>query len=156
MLVESLKVLGSGETPDARQDGEKERSAVATLLVHAATADGQLEESELEVLRSLLERHYRLETSEAETLLEDARQLEAESVETYGLIRTIRETVTPETRSAIIRLMWEVAIADGEIHEFESNLIWRTAELIGVSTRDRVALRQDVLAQAGLSSQTGF
>jgi uncharacterized tellurite resistance protein B-like protein len=30
------------------------------------------------------------------------------------------------------------------VHEFEGNLVWRAAELLGVSTRDRVTLRKAV------------
>jgi uncharacterized tellurite resistance protein B-like protein len=33
------------------------------------------------------------------------------------------------------------------VDEFESNLVWRVAELIGVSTRDRVILRKTVEAR---------
>jgi uncharacterized tellurite resistance protein B-like protein len=43
-------------------------------------------------------------------------------------------------------------MADGVIHEFESNLVWRTAELLGVSTRDRVELRREVAARIGFNS----
>jgi hypothetical protein len=30
------------------------------------------------------------------------------------------------------------------VHEFEENVVWRVAELLGVSTRDRVLLRREV------------
>jgi hypothetical protein len=41
-------------------------------------------------------------------------------------------------------MLWDMAHADGEIHEFEENVVWRVAELLGVSTRDRVTLRREV------------
>jgi len=44
--------------------------------------------------------------------------------------------------------LWEVVLADGIVDEFETNLVWRVAELIGVSTRDRVTLRKMVEARA--------
>jgi uncharacterized tellurite resistance protein B-like protein len=34
--------------------------------------------------------------------------------------------------------------ADGEVHEFEDNLVWRIAELLGVQSRDRIARRARV------------
>jgi uncharacterized tellurite resistance protein B-like protein len=40
-------------------------------------------------------------------------------------------------------------MADGVLHEFESNLVWRAAELLGVSTRDRVRLRKLVESRMG-------
>jgi hypothetical protein len=41
-----------------------------------------------------------------------------------------------------------MAYADGMIHEFEENVVWRVAELLGVSSRERVNLKQDARAEA--------
>ena len=46
-------------------------------------------------------------------------------------------------------MMWEIVYADGRVSEFEDNLIWRAADLLGVSTRERVELRQRVAASRG-------
>lgn len=144
-LTELFKTLG-GDEPLVDAGGE--RLAVASLLVHAATADGQMDEVEKDRLKNILQSHYRLDEGDSDTLIDEATASEAEAVEIYGFTRVIQTNLAQEERQSIIRLMWQIAIADGEIHEFESNLIWRTAELIGVSARDRVHLRQDVLAQA--------
>src|SRR5262249_25542697 len=37
----------------------------------------------------------------------------------------------------------------GVLHEFEANLIWRAAELLGVSARERVTLKKLVAARVG-------
>jgi uncharacterized tellurite resistance protein B-like protein len=51
-------------------------------------------------------------------------------------------------------MMWQIAYADGIADEFEANIIWRAADLLGVSTRRRVQLRQGVLADTpALASQ---
>jgi uncharacterized tellurite resistance protein B-like protein len=42
--------------------------------------------------------------------------------------------------------MWETVYADQRVNEFEENLIWRAADLLGVSSRQRVELRQRVVA----------
>ena len=45
-------------------------------------------------------------------------------------------------------MMWEIVYADGHVHEFEDNTIWRVAELLGVSSRDRMVLRHKVAKSA--------
>ena len=45
-------------------------------------------------------------------------------------------------RERIVGMMWEMVYADGKLHEFEDNLIWRTAELLGVSSEVRIRLKQ--------------
>ncbi len=41
-------------------------------------------------------------------------------------------------------MMWEIVFADGHVTEFEDNLLWRAADLLGISSRERIALRQQV------------
>ena len=54
----------------------------------------------------------------------------------------VKRTLDDDGRKEIVEMLWDVAFADGAIHEFQANTIWRIAELLGVSTRDRVLLRQ--------------
>lgn len=44
--------------------------------------------------------------------------------------------------------MWEIVFADGRMNEFEDSAVWRAADLLGISTRDRVELRRSVAAQS--------
>ena len=46
-------------------------------------------------------------------------------------------------------MMWDLVYADGAVHEFEDNLIWRVAELLAVPTRARMRLKQAARANAG-------
>jgi hypothetical protein len=41
-------------------------------------------------------------------------------------------------------MMWQMVYADQQVSEFEDNLIWRAADLLGVSSRDRIELRRRV------------
>jgi uncharacterized tellurite resistance protein B-like protein len=41
-------------------------------------------------------------------------------------------------------MMWELAYADGQASEFEDNVVWRAADLLGVSSRDRIDLKHRV------------
>jgi uncharacterized tellurite resistance protein B-like protein len=52
-------------------------------------------------------------------------------------------------RERVIAMMWKLGYADGKVHEFEDNLIWRVAELLGVSTQARIRLKQSARDAAG-------
>jgi uncharacterized tellurite resistance protein B-like protein len=43
--------------------------------------------------------------------------------------------------------MWELVYADGQVSEFEDNVVWRAADLLGISSRDRIDLKHKVAAQ---------
>jgi uncharacterized tellurite resistance protein B-like protein len=44
----------------------------------------------------------------------------------------------------MVEMMWQIAYTDGVVTEFEDNLIWRAADLLGVSQSERIALRERV------------
>jgi uncharacterized tellurite resistance protein B-like protein len=44
-------------------------------------------------------------------------------------------------------MVWRIVYADGRSDELEDNLVWRAADLLGVPSRERIALRQRVAAE---------
>ncbi len=44
-------------------------------------------------------------------------------------------------------MMWQIVYADGKANEFEDNVIWRAADLLHVSSRDRIEMRRRVSGQ---------
>jgi hypothetical protein len=44
----------------------------------------------------------------------------------------------------MVEMMWQMVYADHQVTEFEENLLWRAADLLGVSSRDRIELRRRV------------
>ena len=55
-------------------------------------------------------------------------------------------SVNEEGRLRIVEMMWELVYADGQVSEFEDNVVWRAADLLGVSSRDRIDLKHRVAA----------
>jgi uncharacterized tellurite resistance protein B-like protein len=41
-------------------------------------------------------------------------------------------------------MMWELVYADGNVTEFEDNVVWRASDLLGISSRDRLELKHRV------------
>jgi uncharacterized tellurite resistance protein B-like protein len=116
---------------------------VAALLVHLAAVDGSAKPAEREAVRHALMDYYGLGEPEVDTLVEEATRRDSEAVDFYRFTSAI--TVLPEEeRIEIIRMMWQVVFADDKNHELEDNMVWRIAELIGVSARQRTILRNQM------------
>jgi uncharacterized tellurite resistance protein B-like protein len=49
-------------------------------------------------------------------------------------------------------MMWELVYADGQVSEFEDNVVWRAADLLGISSRDRLDLKHRVANQQEVAS----
>ena len=117
------------------------------LLVEAASLDGDFDEGEEAVIRELLIAEFGLEDDEVARLIADARARADDSVELYGMTRPIKDHMTPEDRVRIVEMLWAVAYADGELHDYEASLARRVAGLLYVTDRDSGAARKRVLAQ---------
>ena len=152
MLDELRRLLArlDGGTDNGGLAVDELRAATAALLVHAAAIDGHIAAAERARLEALLAQHFRLPADEARALVDEGLRREREAIDIYSFTRVLQAQLGQEERRQIVELMWEVVAADREVHPYESNLVWRAAELIGVSTRDRVTLRQRVFARHGI------
>ena len=121
-----------------------ERLATAALLVHTLAIDGEIKPKERQALHSALTRAFSLTRTEADDLIEQARERDNEAVDLYGFTSVLKRSLEPEGRERVIEMMWEIIYADGNVHEFEDNMVWRVAELLGVSARDRIRLRKRI------------
>lgn len=117
--------------------------AVAALLIHLAAVDGSTSEAEREAVTHTLMDYYALNETEVDKLVEEATHREREAVDFYRFTSAITQ-LPEEERIEIIRMMWQVVFADDKNHELEDNMVWRIAELIGVSARQRTTLRKQM------------
>lgn len=125
------------------------RLAVAAVLVHIVAVDGVITDDEKRRLREVLASEYDLSPEETETLVKEATRRDDDAVDLYGFTSVLKRELDFEGRCKVVELMWEIVYADGEVSEFEDNVVWRVAELIGVSTRDRVMIRKRIEDRRG-------
>lgn len=111
--------------------------AAAALLVEAAHMDGTLGISERDTIYGLLTKRFSLSRDEADDLFNEALSIQNEATHLMRFTRTIKDNYSESERIELIEMLWEVAFADGVIHDYEDNLIRRIAGLIYVSDRDR-------------------
>lgn len=134
---------GGGKQADRFDDADY-RLAAAALLVHALHVDGELSAAERAKLHAVLKYRFNLDDDATDELIEEATMVEGEAVDLYRFTSLLNRSLDEEGRLRIVEMMWEMAYADGRVSEFEDNLLWRVADLIGVSSRDRLLLRQQV------------
>jgi uncharacterized tellurite resistance protein B-like protein len=120
------------------------RLAATALLVHVVSLDGEPSEREKRKLHSLIESRFGLDPGTADRLIASATLVEGEAVDLYHFTSVIMRSVDEAGRLRIVEMMWELVYADGEVSEFEDNVVWRAADLLGVSSRDRIDLKHRV------------
>jgi uncharacterized tellurite resistance protein B-like protein len=144
--------LTEGETHPSRFAENDYRLAAAALLVHAAAIDGVISDIERERLHAIIKRWFDLDEAATNELLNAATAAEQQAIDLYHFTSLLGRSLDEDGRRRVVEMMWEIVFADGRVSEFEDNLIWRAADLLGVSTRERVELRQRVAASRGTST----
>jgi uncharacterized tellurite resistance protein B-like protein len=140
-------VAGRGETVVIGED--ELQLAAAALLFHVVAVDGVVSVEEREMLSSLLGRRFELDPAETQSLVKAAENADAEAVDLYGFTSVLKRTLEQSDRERIIEMMWKLVYADGSVHEFEDNAVWRVAELLAVPSQTRIRLKKSVRENAG-------
>jgi uncharacterized tellurite resistance protein B-like protein len=148
-------VMSPAAHGDQRFDETGFRLAATALLVHVISLDGKPSELEKRKLHSLLESHFKLDPGTADHLIASATQVEGEAVDLYHFTSVIMRSVDEDGRRRIVEMMWELVYADGQVSEFEDNVVWRAADLLGVSSRDRIDLKHRVAERQSVPARDG-
>ncbi|MBL4747601.1 MAG: TerB family tellurite resistance protein [Magnetovibrio sp.] len=148
MLKRLKKILSiKAADPSAAQPQADLNLAAAALLVEAAVMDGQFDDDERVTITALLKNKFTLADVEVTQLISDAEQTVANANELFTLTRTVKNGFAHEDRVSMIEMLWEVVYADGELHDYESNLVRRLTGLLHVSDRESGDARKRVLAK---------
>lgn len=109
------------------------RIAVAALYYRVIMIDGQVRASELERYRQIL--NDSLGVSEDELgLFEELVQKNIKSDRSLLPLTTSIRKLPIEKRREILVHMQQISLSDMELHEFEINLVERTAELLDLTS----------------------
>ena len=151
-MINRIKVLLSGtDQPSGSVVGHHSHDelqlAAAALLVEAATLDGHYGETEQSAIDQLLREKFALKDEDARSLHDLAVSEQSEANQLLGFTRTIKDRYSLEERIELIEMIWEVVYADGELHDYEANLLRRLGGLLYVSDRERGDARKRVLVR---------
>ncbi len=131
------------QQPDRLPEPDAQR-ALGALLVRLARADENYTEDERARIDRILGLRYGLSPFEAAAVRTDAEELETNAPDTVRFTRALKEAVPLEDRMSLMEALWSVALSDNDRDPREDAMIRVTADLLGVSDRDRAIARQNV------------
>lgn len=147
-MLEDIKrfvaeLIDGGKAQEDFEDNDY-RVAAAALLVHVATLDGGLSDPQRERLRAILKAYFALDDARTDRLIAAAEAAEREAVDFFHFTNVIMRALDESGRQRVIAMMWDMILSDGRVSEFEDNVMWRVADLLGISNRQRIELRQQI------------
>ena len=140
--------LGGEEKPKPFDDSDYRLSAAA-LLGHVATLDHGLNAADRVKLHDLLKARFTLDDALTEELIDAAVAADQDAVDFYHFTHILMRALDEDGRRRVIEMMWEMAYSDRKVSEFEDNVMWRVADLLGISTRERIELKERASGASG-------
>ena len=103
------------------------------LMIEAAYTDGQIDTNELNKIKFSLVNVFDEDPKEINVVLEEALKNKNNSKSLHYYTSFINKNFDQDKKLLLIETLWEIVLSDGEIHDFESNLLRRLAGLLYIS-----------------------
>ena len=132
-MINLLKnVLNYKKSKDDEEDS-KNLELICGLMIEAAYTDGTITESELKKIKFSLINVFDENEEEVDLVLDEAIKNKNNSKSLHYYTSFINKNFDSDKKLLLIEALWEIVLSDGEIHDFESNLIRRLAGLLYIS-----------------------
>jgi len=119
------------------------RLATAVLMVEVARSDYEYDETEFELLLSLISRHFDVSSQDAIMLANEASIKSEELVSLYSFTQLLHMNLTEKEKSKIVSLLWKIAYADGRLDKYEDSMVLKISDLLYVSRGRVMRLKHD-------------
>lgn len=133
-----LKSSGGSTGPLSEED---KQLAAAALLMEVAAADTVFDERELQTFKRELAKTYQLSDDEVDELQKRAESHQEDATSLFQFTQIVNDQCSREEKFALIRSMWQIALADGQLDKYEEHIIRRVADLIYLSHTDFLVAR---------------
>jgi len=148
------QIVGALSTAESAQDDADQRSstirkATAVLMLDVALADKVFDQSELEHLQAIAERHFGLAPEEAAELIDTAKDEAEDLVSLHEFTQLLHNNLDEEEKAAIVGMLWQVAYADAQLDKYENALVLKISDLLYVSRARVMRLKHDAAQTAG-------
>ncbi len=138
--------VGSRTGPSGTDSVPDERLAAAALLVHVARVDGRIVDTERSRLETFAQGAFGPTREAAVRLVARADAVDRETDGLSDLVERMGHDLPAQERRRLLACAYEIAVADGRLHEFEDDLVWRLGRLLGFADAEILGIRAGAVA----------
>ena len=127
MLKNLFKKTSTADLINANEEAD----VVLRLMFEIAISDGNLDESELKIIKEramIVSGEDKKVSSIIKKIIDEAQ----ESVSFYPYVKKINETHNDNEKKDLLKILWELVTADSIVDAYEENLYFKIAELLKI------------------------
>ena len=132
-MLQSLKNIFASDQIMIAEYKNSEIDILSGLMIEAANSDGEVTQEELNKISDSLINVFKEDPKAVEVSLTKAFENKDNSQSLYYYTSKLNKSYSNENKIKLIQTLWEIILADNEIHDFETNLIRRLAGLLYIS-----------------------
>ncbi len=119
------------ELDDDSKDNNLE--LICGLMIEAANSDGNIEDKEINKIKDTLNNLFKENPKDVKITIDKAIQNKNNSKSLFYYTSKINKNYSEEEKISLLEILWEIVLADGQVHDYESSLIRRLSGLLYIS-----------------------
>ena len=132
-MIKLLKnILNNNNSKEEKED-TKNLELLCGLMIEAAYTDGKIDKNEINKIQSSLVNIFGEDQKEVDLVVDKAVKNKNNSKSLHYYTSFINKNFTEDKKLLLIETLWEIVLSDGEVHDYESNLLRRLAGLLYIS-----------------------
>ena len=131
-MLNSLKFFFH-QSEKLHQNNTDDLHLLSGLMLETANIDGHVDQQEVDKISKVLIDIFHEEPSAVEVELKKCLEELEEHKSFHSFTSQINQSFSNEKKIILLEILWEIIIEDGELHDFESNLMRRLAGLLYIS-----------------------
>ena len=132
-MIKLLKKILNNQKSQEEKEDTKNLELLSGLMIEAAYTDGKIDDIELNKIKLSLINVFDEDPSDVDLVINEAVRNKNNSKSLHHYTSFINKNFSEERKLLLIEVLWEIVLSDGEIHDYESNLVRRLAGLLYIS-----------------------
>ena len=132
-MIKLLKNILNDKKKSNENDDKKNLELLCGLMIEAAYTDGQIDLIEVNKIKSSLVNVFDEDPKAVNLIIEESLKNKNNSKSLHYYTSFINKNFDENKKLLLIETLWEIVLSDGDIHDFESNLLRRLAGLLYIS-----------------------
>ena len=130
-MINKIKEFFNKKTQEAEDNSHSVLNvATAALLIEVMTIDGNMDEEEMDSVKSNLSKILELSDDEIQELIDLSQEEVSDATSLYQFTKEINANFELQQKLDLMTALWQVALADDYLDKYEESILRKIADLI--------------------------
>ena len=130
-MINKIKEFFNKKTEEAEDNSHLVLNiATAALLIEVMTIDGNMDEEEMDSVKSNLSTILELSDDEIQELIDLSQEEVSDATSLYQFTKEINANFELQQKLDLMTALWQVALADDYLDKYEESILRKIADLI--------------------------